>query len=102
MVRANPRVRVYRRQSGVPGFARVGVLVPPSAREEFLAVASRLRIRWRRMRRAPLFHKRLPLHRVEQDQAYERRHYCGVASLVVAPICGRIPSAERRAAQALR
>jgi len=37
------RVRRYRTQGGAADLARVEVLVPPSARAEILAVASRLR-----------------------------------------------------------
>ena len=40
---AHKRVRRYRTQGGAADLARVEVLVPPSARDEILAVASRLR-----------------------------------------------------------
>src|ERR1700687_5613805 len=40
---AHKRVKKYRSKGGAADLARVEVLVPPSAREEILAVASRLR-----------------------------------------------------------
>ena len=40
---ARQRVKKYRSEGGAADLARVEVLVPPSAREEILAVASRLR-----------------------------------------------------------
>ncbi len=43
MKAAKQRVKKYRSEGGAADLARVEVLVPPSAREEILAVASRLR-----------------------------------------------------------
>jgi hypothetical protein len=43
MKAAHQRVKKYRSEGGAADLARVEVLVPPSAREEILAVASRLR-----------------------------------------------------------
>jgi hypothetical protein len=43
MKTARQRVKRYRSQGGAADLARVEVLVPPSARKEVLAVASRLR-----------------------------------------------------------
>jgi hypothetical protein len=43
MSAAHLRVKKYRSEGGAADLARVEVLVPPSAREEILAVASRLR-----------------------------------------------------------
>ena len=40
---AHRRVKKYRSEGGAADLARVEVLVPPSAREEILAAASRLR-----------------------------------------------------------
>jgi hypothetical protein len=40
---AHRRIKKYRSEGGAADLARVEVLVPPSAREEILAVASRLR-----------------------------------------------------------
>ena len=40
---AHRRVKKYRSEGGATDLARVEVLVPPSAREEILAAASRLR-----------------------------------------------------------
>jgi hypothetical protein len=42
-VAARQRVKRYRSEGGAADLARVEVLVPPSAREEILAVAARLR-----------------------------------------------------------
>jgi hypothetical protein len=43
MKAARQRVKKYRSEGGAADLARVEVLVPPSSREEILAVASRLR-----------------------------------------------------------
>jgi hypothetical protein len=43
MKAAHKRVRKYRREGGAADLVRVEVLVPPSARDEILAAASRLR-----------------------------------------------------------
>lgn len=48
MKSARNRVKKYRREGGAAGLARVEVLVPPSARKEILAIASRLRAEHRR------------------------------------------------------
>ena len=40
---AHKRVEKYRREGGAADLARVEVLVPPAARDEILAIASRLR-----------------------------------------------------------
>jgi hypothetical protein len=40
---ARKRIRKYRSEGGAADLARVEVLVPPSARKEILAIASRLR-----------------------------------------------------------
>lgn len=45
---ARNRVKKYRREGGAADLARVEVLVPPSARKEILAIASRLRTEHRR------------------------------------------------------
>jgi hypothetical protein len=47
MAAARKRVRKYRSEGGAAGLARVEVLVPPSARNEILALASRLRAEYR-------------------------------------------------------
>ena len=43
MIAAHKRVKKYRSEGGAADLARVEVLVPPSARDEILAMASRLR-----------------------------------------------------------
>jgi hypothetical protein len=43
MVAVHKRVKKYRSQGGAADLVRVEVLVPPSARNEILAIASRLR-----------------------------------------------------------
>ena len=43
MIAARKRVKKYRSEGGAADLARVEVLVPPSAREQILAIASRLR-----------------------------------------------------------
>jgi hypothetical protein len=43
MAAARHRVEKYRREGGAADLARVEVLVPPAARKEILAIASRLR-----------------------------------------------------------
>jgi hypothetical protein len=43
MADARKRVKKYRSEGGAADLARVEVLVPPSARNEILAIASRLR-----------------------------------------------------------
>jgi hypothetical protein len=48
MKSANQRVKRYRSEGGAADLARVEVLVPPSARQEILAVAARLRAEHRR------------------------------------------------------
>ena len=48
MTPARKRVRKYRSQGGAADLVRVEVLIPPSARDEMLAVASRLRAEHRR------------------------------------------------------
>ena len=47
MVPAKKRVSKYRSKGGAADLARVEVLVPPSARKEILAIASRLRAEYR-------------------------------------------------------
>jgi hypothetical protein len=47
MAPARKRVRKYRSEGGAAGLTRVEVLVPPSARDEILALASRLRAEYR-------------------------------------------------------
>jgi hypothetical protein len=47
MKTARQRVKRYRSEGGAADLARVEVLVPPSARAEILAVASRLRAEYR-------------------------------------------------------
>jgi hypothetical protein len=47
MVPAYKRVKKYRSEGGAADLARVEVLVPPSARKEILAIASRLRAEYR-------------------------------------------------------
>ncbi len=48
MVPANKRVLKYRNEGGAADLVRVEVLIPPSARDEVLAIASRMRAehRW--------------------------------------------------------
>jgi hypothetical protein len=53
MKAARQRVARYRSEGGAAGLARVEVLVPPSARAEILAVASRLRAEHRANEVAP-------------------------------------------------
>jgi hypothetical protein len=48
MKAARQRVKRYRTQGGAADLARVEVLVPPSARQEILGVAARLRAEHRR------------------------------------------------------
>ncbi len=43
MIAARKRVKKYRSEGGAADLARVEVLVPPSARNEILAIASQLR-----------------------------------------------------------
>jgi hypothetical protein len=43
MIPARKRVKKYRSEGGAADLARVEMLIPPSARKEILAVASRLR-----------------------------------------------------------
>ena len=43
MIAAHKRVKKYRSEGGAADLARVEVLVPPSARNEILAIASQLR-----------------------------------------------------------
>lgn len=43
MIAANRRVKKYRNEGGAADLVRVEVLVPPLARKEILAIASRLR-----------------------------------------------------------
>jgi hypothetical protein len=47
MVAARKRVKKYRSEGGAADLVRVEVLVPPSARDEILAIASRLRAEYR-------------------------------------------------------
>jgi hypothetical protein len=65
MTAAHRRVKKYRSQGGAADLARVEVLVPPSAREEILAVASRLRAEHRRNKELrTLYDKALKLYRI--------------------------------------
>jgi hypothetical protein len=48
MIPARHRVKKYRNEGGAADLVRVEVLVPPSARKEILAIASRLRTEHRR------------------------------------------------------
>lgn len=48
MTSARKRVRKYRSQGGAADLVRVEVLIPPAARDEMLAIASRLRSEHRR------------------------------------------------------
>ncbi|GEM_PF-1550023 len=48
MTPARKRVRKYRSQGGAADLVRVELLIPPAAREEMLATASRLRAEHRR------------------------------------------------------
>jgi hypothetical protein len=43
MIAARKRIKKYRSEGGAADLARVEVLVPPAARNEILAIASRLR-----------------------------------------------------------
>ena len=47
MIKARDRVKKYRSQGGAADFARVEVLVPPSARKKILEIAAQLRIEHR-------------------------------------------------------
>lgn len=47
MTAARNRVKKYRSQGGAADLARVEVLVPPAARDEILALASRMRAEYR-------------------------------------------------------
>ena len=47
MIAAHKRVQKYRSEGGAADLVRVEVLVPPSARDEILAVASQLRAKHR-------------------------------------------------------
>jgi hypothetical protein len=47
MAAAHKRVKKYRSEGGAADLVRVEVLVPPSARKEILAIASRLRAKHR-------------------------------------------------------
>jgi hypothetical protein len=47
MIAGHKRVRKYRREGGAADLVRVEVLVPPAARKEILAIASRLREEYR-------------------------------------------------------
>jgi hypothetical protein len=47
MVAARKRVKKYRTEGGAADLARVEVLVPPSARDEILAIAARMRAKHR-------------------------------------------------------
>jgi len=48
VIPANKRVRKYRSQGGAADLVRVEVLIPPAARDEVLALASRRRAEHRR------------------------------------------------------
>jgi hypothetical protein len=64
MKAAHRRVKRYRSVGGAADLARVEVLVPPSAREEILAVASRLRAEHRGNKELRLLYdKALALYR---------------------------------------
>src|SRR5260370_31712318 len=61
---AHQRVKRYRSEGGAADLVRVEVLVPPSAREEILAVASRLRAEHRGNKELrALYDKALALYR---------------------------------------
>ncbi|MCK1541532.1 hypothetical protein IVA87_17805 [Bradyrhizobium sp. 147] len=47
MVPANKRVRKYRSEGGAADLVRVEVLIPPTARNELLVMASRMRAEYR-------------------------------------------------------
>ncbi|MDI1344478.1 MAG: hypothetical protein PSV22_10315 [Pseudolabrys sp.] len=47
MIAARQRVKKYRSEGGAADLARIEVLVPPAARNEILAMASRLRAEYR-------------------------------------------------------
>jgi hypothetical protein len=47
MIAGHKRVSKYRREGGAADLVRVEVLVPPAARKEILAIASRLREEYR-------------------------------------------------------
>lgn len=64
MKSARKRVKKYRSEGGGADLARVEVLVPPSARKEILAVASRLRMEHRRNKELrELYESALQLYR---------------------------------------
>lgn len=64
MKAARQRIKKYRSERGTADLARVEVLVPPSARNEILAVASRLRADHRaRKELRTLYDKALALYR---------------------------------------
>ena len=54
MIPANKRVRKYRSQGGAADLVRVEVLIPPAARNEILALASRMRAEHRRTKELQL------------------------------------------------
>ena len=64
MTTARKRVEKYRNEGGAADLARVEVLVPPAAREEILAIASRLRAEHRNNKALrSLYDKALQLYR---------------------------------------
>jgi hypothetical protein len=64
MTAAHKRMKKYRSKSGAADLARVEVLVPPSARKEILAMASRLRAEHRGNKELrSLYDNALPLYR---------------------------------------
>ncbi len=65
MTAARKRVEKYRSEGGAAGLARVEVLVPPAARKQILAIASRLRAEHRGNKELrSLYENALRLYRV--------------------------------------
>jgi hypothetical protein len=58
MIAARKRIKKYRSEGGAADLARVEVLVPPAARNEILAIASRLRAEHRNRKEVRGVHTR--------------------------------------------
>lgn len=54
MISAKKRIRKYRKEGGAADLVRVEVLIPPSGRDEVLAMASRMRADHRRTKELQL------------------------------------------------
>jgi hypothetical protein len=87
MAGARHRVKKYRTEGGAADLVRVEVLIPPEARQEVLAIASRLRARHRREKQlSSLFEKALVsygpriLDNVDLDRLPDLRSRAAVAA----------------------